>query len=424
MYKFAFVLLVYLLELSRYSNSIVIKLLPILLFSALFAENILKHKIKIKLFENNSIYFFFIIIIIAAVLRNNNPDQSNTYNYFRLLNFLLFFLVFVQTMRIYLKKNVDYLLFFLKTIYLPFLALIILNLIGYFLNIKIEATSGRDGAEEICVLLGKIGVNMSRVDFPFSPGFNSYGSLVGVFFTFSLLGYFIINKFKKIFLISIILSSLTILMIDTRTAFFLPILILILLKFIYKFNKPKLLWLIPLVTVLGNLIIVSFLAILSSFEQFSFLERNTGDLASGNARTIIWFFSALEFSDFKLIHLIGYGEFGQFGSGASLGWANLFLNYENPELTSPHSLLFLILFDYGYLGLFLLIVIQYSVIKTIKKLWSYNRQLAILFLAFLIYWNFMGMTESFFGLYTTKIMIIFCAITYFALSLNNKKTTF
>lgn len=419
MYKFAFVLLIYLLELSRFSNSIVIKLFTVMLFSFAIVDNLLKHKTSISVFKINKIYLIFLSIVVIAVFRNNNTEQSMSYNIFRILNFLLFFILFFQTIEIYLKKKVDYFTLFLKTIYFPFLLLILLNLLAFSINISPNTDIGRDGLNEVCVLLGSIGIKLYRVDFPFSPGFNAYGSLVGVFFTFSLIGYFIIKKWRKLFIVGSVTSCITILMIDTRSAFFISLVILLLSLVMKNYKKPKLLWLIPLITVFGNLIIISTLTFLSTIKQFSFLERNSGDLETGNARTIIWLFSGLEFSNFKPMHLIGFGEFGQFGSGASLNWSYIFPTFENPELTSPHSLLFLILFDYGYLGLLIIVLLQYKVVKITKDLWNLNKDLAIMILSFLIYWNLMGMTESFFGIYTTKIMIVFCSITFFTYQLSN-----
>lgn len=167
---------------------------------------------------------------------------------------------------------------------------------------------------------------------------------------------------------------------------------------------------IPLIFIIGPFVILSILTYFTNYLDF--LVRNSEDLQTGNARTLIWGFSLLEFSDFKPIHLFGYGEYGHYASGASQHWAYIFgSNLENSELTTPHSIFYSVLFDYGYLGLILLIIYLYSIMKRFKLIEHRNRRMALLGLLFIIYWQLQGITESFYGFYSYPnlfiIMIIF-----------------
>lgn len=417
MIKFIVAFVIYLLHFS--SNNIVLKLFPTLIFSFFIFDNILKTKNKNNKLKFDFTFILFYLVVITAALRNSNPNHSNEFNLLRVINFSLILILFGQTFKANFRLS-DTLLFFIKTIAIPLFILVVLNFLGYFLNINIGDNVGVASSESVAVMMGGIGIHMTRVNFPFSPGYNSYSSLVGILFYIGLYGVIFIKRYRKLMYCLAIGSMLTILFVDTRTAFLIPLFLIPLFYVLRKTNKPKI-KLLPLITVFGNIIIIFLLTIVAQIPELSFLERSSGDLESGNSRVIIWGFSALEFLSFKWIHLIGYGEYGQYASGVSQSWAYIFSKWENPEFTSPHSSLFLILFDYGYLGLFLVVLIQYKIIKVVNSFWNVSRSMSILLISFILYWNFIGMTESFFGLYTNKIMIVFILIYFYSLQIENIK---
>jgi hypothetical protein len=420
MIKFILIFLIYLLNFN--TSNLVLKIAPTFLYCLVIFDNIYNSRGLKNNLKFDFTFIIFIVLVIIAVLRNNHPEQSKEFNYFRIVNFLLIVIAFSQTFKTHFRFNENNSnLFFIKTIIFPLFLLMILNIIGYFLNLNNESTVGVASGDSKAVLLSNIGVNLTRVSFPFSPGFNSYGSLIGILFFTSLYCYLFIKQYRKFILFSLFFSMLTIALVDTRSAFFVSILFIPMFYVLQKTKKPKLLWLLPLITVFGNFIIIFVLTIISQIPELSFLERNSGDLETGNARTIIWGFSSLEFFNFKWIHLIGQGEFGHFASGVSSQWAYIFSKWENPELTSPHSSLFLILFDYGYLGLLLIVIMQYKIIAAVKVYWNFNRGISILLFSFVLYLNILGMTESFFGLYTTKILIVFTLISFYSIQIVNLK---
>jgi oligosaccharide repeat unit polymerase len=366
-------------------------------------------KLKKKIFKIPLIFYVFLLLILISVLRNNHPEISFPFNIFKIINWGLLIIALHQTINNYLhEKKMDFVKLFLWLLVVPLLGLIILNLIGYFIglnNLSFENELGQ------AVMLASVGINVSRVNFPFSPGFNSYASLVGLLLTFSLYGLFFLKRYKKTFLLSFFLSIITILLVDTRSAFFYPLLILLPLFFHFKNSiRPRLIFLIPILMIVGSTIVLLALFYISQIPELSFLARNSNDLESGNARSFIWLISSLEFLNFEYIHLIGHGEFGHYISGASQKWAPLFVKWNDPKMVTPHSIFYMVLFDYGYIGLLIILALEYKLLIIIKRNWTKSRDICILLLSFFIYWNLLGITETFFGFYQRNIIMIFYVV--------------
>jgi O-antigen ligase len=254
---------------------------------------------------------------------------------------------------------------------------------------------------------------VSRVSFPFSVGFNTYGTIVGILLTLGLFGTIEFDKYRKAMLLGVVLSTWTLLLTDTRSALFYPYLIFFAhLLFTKRIKRPKLLWIIPGIAAVGPLVFLSVLTLISQIPEISFLSRSSEDLATANSRSLIWFNSSLEFLDFKLLHLIGYGEFGHYESGASKAWGSIFSQWgEAAKMIHPHSIVYSTLFDYGYIGLAVLLTLQFKLIRIIERSWETNRKMCVMSVAFLLYWNLVGITETFTGFYTPNILTLFVTIS-------------
>ena len=410
------------LDFTNLSSNLIIKLIPsffltIVLFN-IFKQN--KFSINYKL-ANYLYIIFFVFLISIGIFRDNHPEHKIQLIYFRFFNLILFSFVFLQTLTFTysFKKNKIIDIFFYM-IYLPILYLIIVNLVFYFvLGISIKNLEDTEIGYSL-ILQTLTGVSFTRIQFPFSNGFNNYGAIVGLLFMFSLLGWKFLNKNKFIFIIGVFSSFFTLLFIDTRTAIFFPILIFIFsIMFFKKNKKPRLLWTLPLLTIFGSNFLLIILGVLNTnfFQAFS---RSNTDFATANGRVFIWPFSSLEFLKFKTIHLIGWGEYGHYKSGVSKNWEFIFQNWKNPELSTPHSTFYVILFDYGYLGLLFIFLLQFIVIKTIKAFWNSDKVTCIFIISFFVYWNLLGMTESFFGFYAHNIMYIFIGVLMITFLIRNK----
>jgi O-antigen ligase len=152
------------------------------------------------------------------------------------------------------------------------------------------------------------------------------------------------------------------------------------------------------------------LPFLGQYDAFSFLSRSSGDLQTGNSRFLIWGISFAEFAQFKPIHLIGYGEYGHLGSGASKLWENIFSNWEDSGNKTPHNTMLVIMFDTGYIGLFFYISLLYGFIAKMIKIWLWQKPQRYLYLSYFLFMLLQGVTESTFGFYFFDYLFIFFMI--------------
>jgi len=125
------------------------------------------------------------------------------------------------------------------------------------------------------------------------------------------------------------------------------------------------------------------------------LARGDNDIATGNSRLTIWVACWNELSSFKPIHMIGYGEFGQTGSGVSKNYIQVFADVKNADLFSTHNTVFQTILDTGYLGLLLYFALMWNLINRLKNAYrlSGDRNLSI-FISFILYTVLVGGTEA------------------------------
>jgi O-antigen ligase len=288
------------------------------------------------------------------------------------------------------------------------------------LNLFVFSLGISNGIKGEALILSNFGVNIGRVSFLFSNGVNSYGSFLGILLSLSLIGCFVIKRNKKIFLIGLVSSMVSLLLTDSRGAIAYSFLILGAIKFYYfKVDKPKFLYFVPILTIVGPLLLLLFLSFLSTTEYGSIISRKDGDLATGNSRAIIWGIAVSEFLNFELNHhIFGYGEWGHYTSGASPKYALVFGDSYEANFMHPHNTSISILLDYGYFGLIIYTMIQYKIINIIKKYWSTNKAISCLLLANILYLNLVGIGETMFGFYYQNVTYVFFMINIFAFLLD------
>jgi O-antigen ligase len=420
-YIYIFSYIILLLNLIEISSSLIGRLLPLsfLLFSTIFNRVFIRPTFK------NYTFYLLILILIIGLARSNYPNISIAS---KIYNIILLLLFSYNTNAIILKnKEKKFYRLLSLILLLPFTFYFLINLISWLIGFNIEVGTEVTGAGE-AFLLSKFGIYMRRVEFPFSGGINSFAALAGVFFSFTT--FLLIKKQNFIFNLFLwTLCFLILLLSDSRGALFFPFIAVLLF---FTFQKIHFLYLIryfPLLTVIGPIIIFITLQVLADFNFFESLSRNDSDLLTGNSRLIIWLIALQEFINFKLIHLVGYGQLGHYGSGASLEWGELFENYSSMDssLTHPHNSLFAILFDYGYIGLIIYLLIMIKM----TSLYSFNNNNEVfvpLIIIFVFYSTIIGMTESFFSSYSTNVHYCFISIihlsNYFFLGNTDDKDKF
>ncbi|MDI9880067.1 O-antigen ligase family protein [Flectobacillus longus] len=287
----------------------------------------------------------------------------------------------------------------------PFILFCLINLALYFLQIKIddsEVTSYQEAGPAL--LLSKFGIEMLRVKFPLVTGYNTFAALVGLVFLLQVL-ITIFNPFSlvKIFCCTVLLCTLV--PIDSRVSIFVPLIIICLTFIFKKISSPficNLYSTVPYIYFIFPIMLVSI---------FPLLTGNIADVQreddSEFIRFTIWAISLKVFAAFDIYHLIGYGEFGHYGSNASKQWASIFTSWTNNNLITTHNSVFSILFDMGYIGLIIFIKLNFEITSKVRKYFPVLREVAFIVGGIVLFCSIVGSTESLIGFYFPNFLMYF-----------------
>lgn len=366
-----------------------------------------------EIFRINKLVILYVSIILLSLVRTNNPNSDILFILYNILYYILFVNYFHVGISYYIKTSEDVNYLFNQFIIFPFVILIILNCFLTFLGIRVyEFTIS--GGESIgdCVLLGYFGIHVSRVEFSLAGGFNNYSSYLGGLMAFAC-SLFLLKGRKTYKVMFFMLIMISLMLIDSRSAIYYPILIFLFILFLNRIGKARNLYFLSFLVILGPLLQTVLLPFLGDNPFFSWLSRGNDELSTGNSRFVIWLISLLHFLDFKIIHLVGYGDFGHFGSKVSLKWSKIFDAWGNSDMKTPHSTLFSLLFDYGYIGVISYLILLCQLFNRIKAIWVINKYIAYPCLAFLIYNIIAGISESLNGIYSPNYFILFLFISIF-----------
>jgi hypothetical protein len=405
-----------LLNLGENSDFLLLRILPILFFVFLIFEETFRNN-KLNLFSGSfRLFFLLITIVVVSLMSTQRTDISIESILFQILTFVTFILSFLLVSYRESKRN-SLLSVFMKACYIPLLLYLVVNLYLFFINIHMK-----DVNIGTSVMLSYFGLTMDRVWFILAKGINGYGVVAGALFNISLVGFFMVKKFRKTFFLGLIVSFITLLLTDSRGPVIYSLLIFILLNFFIKnVKKPRFLWLIPLIGFIGPILMLFLLELISDSQFSESLSRSSGDLSSGNSRLGIWIIALSDFIVFKPeFHVFGYGEFGHHTAGLSQLYGVIFGEGNKAfEYMHPHNTFLSIVLDLGYFGLLIYLLLQFSIIRVVKRYWNDNK-LSIILLGNLLYFNFIGIGETLFGFYYKDIMYVYFMVNTFAFLLLEK----
>jgi len=420
-----FLLLVH-LEALGVGNTFLI--LPILLL-LLLVPKYYSIQVITDFFLNNTYFLILLIVLTIGVFRANyQVTESNIFS--TILSKFIFLILFVGivvcisyyqrfTLKLSFYQSLNYLLILPAIIYFS------LNLFLHFLGVRVRQGGLEDQSIDQAVFLSKLGININRVQFPLATGLNNYAFNVALIFLILLFFIFILKKRSIFIILSASLCLLSILMVDTRVALFIPILLVIVayrFNFILKYSKTIFL----VFLLLGPVIYLTVVPYVSELMGLDTLARSDDDLQTGNFRLIIWGVSFLFFSNFDIMHLFGYGEYGHFGSGQSVNWSYAFTNIQNSSVNiTPHSSFFTIIYDYGYIGLLVYIIFFFKILN-VGRQEEDSRVINRLMKCIVIFVAWAGTTDTIIGFYFENFMFmlftfIIVFIIYFSKQNSSRK---
>lgn len=160
----------------------------------------------------------------------------------------------------------------------------------------------------------------------------------------------------------------------------------------------------------------------AEFSAVQSMSRGDSDLATGNSRQFIYQTATNELSDFDPIHVVGFGEYGTYGAGLTRYYMDKF-GYEKEEeiliSSVAHNTALQVIFDMGYLGLLVYIILIFTVMNYACRLYQagYHEYIALLY--FFVFNIIAGLSETRYGNYHQVAHQLFVALCFLTLTTYN-----
>ena len=355
-------------------------------------------------------FFFFLFLFTISLWRSNDFVSSSTGLLKDIITLLLLIALFYlyQQHRFVRQKPVSQ----------PVL-LALIHAIGIFCLLNVIAVIlnpmyGQDNATTLAI----VGFHTKKVLFSMYPEVhpNYVGMMGGFLFVMSLeRSVFGPGFWNKVIRIAYLTAGMMVVLIcDARTTF---LAVLLSGLVVYGLQRIKKLSLVKYTVVLlpfSSVIFIVALQFAAGFSAVQSISRDSSDLATGNSRKFIYDAAARELSDFKPIHLVGYGEYGTYGSGLTRYYMKWF-GYDDEEVilnaSVAHNTALQVIFDVGYIGLLAYSLMIFFSLAYAYKLYQagYTEYLALL--SFFVFNIITGFTTSRFGNYhevANQLFFVFC----------------
>ena len=376
---------------------------------------------QIPYYSSLLLIFIYVSLVCVAVFRTNSFLESAIGGIFFFIKSMIFFFVTLYLfMRVYLHdpnyRNATNRI--LHTVILVLTTFLAIQVAAGFVLPPTEGELNRG------VIASALGLNMLFHSFPLAGGHpNSIGVIGGVLFVISFLTFWYFNRQEQnriLLIASAGIATLVMIIADSRGTILnaaLAVGIVIGLDIIKKGHwLLVILWLLP-VAQIGML---AGMKAIADSEVGTQLSRGKKDLSTGNSRLYIYQYSFGYLEDFEPKHLVGFGEYGPYAAGfvwkyldkfdvgaAKLREADIVL------LSVSHNAALQVIFDSGYIGLLIFLLILYLGIR--DGLWLKQRGIpaGLVFVGFILYYALSGITESTSGRYNEMyhLILIFMLIS-------------
>lgn len=363
--------------------------------AALFNGVFLGSKIKIEE-KNKFIYYNILIILLSSILSfcriYLGGSEFKTLKDASLINIIL--LITILMLFIF-KNNLSELIYKMNTYkYINNLFALICFVNVLFLIMGIKGISLIE-ASEPNTMLSLFGINVDRQKMPLANFYNT----VAVMASFVLING--LTQIKNLNLTEIcffiIIPALNLILPDSRGAM---VSIIISFAFFHIMNRGYL-------KIILILTVIFFVANTIDLDALDSILIRDGGGTIFTGREVMWGSALIEIMDFKLIHLYGYGAWGQHASGVWDLYEYFWRYLDGHEGVSLHNSYLQLIIDQGYVGFFSYTLLVIYLIKRQNKLSNDINNNLILVIFFMYIYGFIELSLLF---YHEWNLIIFCAV--------------
>jgi hypothetical protein len=287
---------------------------------------------------------------------------------------------------------------------------IAINFLLYFFDLKSGYAVDEAAQAGQNITMQVIGLDMKRALFPMAYGVNAYGNIVGAAIIIS--AYLIRSSsgsaVKLAMWMFLAISVMSLVMLESRGAY---IAVAFALLFSAKLKRAS-----AKIFVLTAPLIPFFLflisAVLVSTGIMDLVSRGSFDFGGlVTDRDVIWGAAISELSSVNLMHIIGYGLYGNDISGVMDKYSWIFA-YSDSAFRTLHNGALQNVFDVGYLGLFFYFSLQFSYFERLDSLESFSKNLSWLLRALMAYILFLSGTEAIPTIYFPEGYYVFMVILF------------
>lgn len=377
--------------------------------------------------------FAFLIIFCLSLFRTNSFLETTFGAIIMSSKVIFLFLALLYYFDFYrpisIDKINDYSIKVFKALSLALTIYLTCNLVSFFV-MPLQKLESVD--QEVGLIAGLLGLDLPRAGFPFSGGGHpvTIGLLAAGLFTM-LLGALIFRvklgkKFFLVTLIGLVVSLFIMIITDSRSIFLNVVMVNLIFSGLSFIRSTRLVLLLVVILPFSQLIMLNTLKLVSETSIGKEISRGKNELKSGNSRGYIYELSLKELEDFKLKHLIGYGEYGPL----KVGFVKRYIHYfelgrkklskeEKVTISVSHNSTFQVIFDGGYVALAFFMILLYVSLNSSLLLYKSGIKVGLLLGHFVLSYCISGISETTYGRYATTYFLSFLFVSFTAIFLAN-----
>jgi hypothetical protein len=356
--------IIWVLMVTEYRNSDSSAIISVLTYG-MIAWALVADRPRFPKLHGNWLLYAALAVTAIAMARTNNEELNAISALLRLCKLLAFISIsFTVASKIQGKQLV----------YIP-AAFVLLNLAAYIANADLfDNVRKAPHLGESVTLNLLTGLYADRVNFPLVSGLNNYGMYIG--------GVMALALCRRVWWIAGVCLACLVL-VDSRAVI---VTSLASVAMAYASQRWGLKRLLVIACCALPILVLINAYLLPDNVITQAISRSDDDISSGNSRMGIWSICLLSLTSFTPLQLIGYGEFGQIGSGIINNWSGDFAaSFNDTSVISTHNLMLQYIFDIGYLGL---AVLLWFILSRVKRTQSVPA------VAFILYYLLAGGTEA------------------------------